>query len=348
MMRGQSLNLVFVLLIVMVSCHEESPRSSQFIIISNAGSPPNGIVSTYSHPSKILEVESYRFTSGPFRATVTDAILSENELFAIKRDDSSGPDKIEVVNTASWTGSRSANLHLVASFSRIATHLDKAFVAGCDFDGGLHLLVFNKNTLEKVDSVYLRDYVEIRKMIVHDNKIFISYNFIDSYPQLLILSSTNYEELKEIDLPYNCEDLVVDVDGNVLALHIKGVIKINSATLELTPIEISEGNVFYGAGGSSFGYDKKNNTIYYFSYAAQPAPALFHLSGFNINTELPLEIPREFIDASSIHFNNSTGQIIMGARHAATNQGIVRLCDKNGKVISDFFVPATPLEILFK
>jgi hypothetical protein len=348
MMRGPSLKLVFVLLIAFISCNEESPRTHQFIIISNSGSPVNGIVSTYSYPAKNMEVESYRFTSGPFRAIVTDAILSENELYALKRDDSPKPDQIEVVNTSSWTASRSANLHLVASFSRIATHLDKAFVAGSDFDGGLHLLVFNKNTLEKEDSIYLRDYVEIRKMIVHENKIFISYNFIDSFPQLLILSSTNYEELKEIDLPYNCEDLVVDADGNVLALHIKGIIKINSSTLELTPIEISEGNVFYGPGGSSFGYDKKNNTIYYFSYAAQPAPAPFHLSGFNISTGLPIEIPDEFIDASSISFNNSTGQVIMSDHHTATSQGIVRLCDKNGTVLSDFLVPNVPLEILFK
>jgi len=348
MMKRHALPLALILLTALFSCHEEGPSGSQFIIISNTGSPANGIVSTYSYPSKKFEEEAYRFTSGSFRATVTDAILSEDELFVLKRDDSPAPDKIEVVNTSSWTGSRSANLHLFANFTRIAILDDHVFVAGSEFNGSLHLLVFNKNTLEKVDSIFLREYVEIRKMIAHDNKIFISYNYIDSYPQLLILSSTNYEELEVINLPYNCEDLVVDAEGNVLALHIKGMIKINSSTLEFNPIEISEGNVFYGPGGSSFGYDKKNNIIYYFSYAAQPAPALFHLSGFNLSTGQPVIIPNEFIDANSISFNNSIGRIIIGARYPGTNQGIVRLCDKNGKVLSDFLVPNTPLEILYK
>jgi len=347
MMKGQLLSLVIVVLIALVACTEENPPSTQFIIISNAGSPANGIVSTYSYPSKKFEEQVYRFTSGAFRATVTDAIISGDELYALKRDDSPDPDKIEVVDALNWNGSRSANLYLVANFSRIAAIDDKVYVAGSAFDGSLHILAFNKNTLEKVDSIYLRDYVEIRKMIAHDNKIFISYNFIDSYPQLLILSNT-LEELKVIDLPFNCEDLVVDRDDNVLAFHKKGFIKINSSTLELTPTEISEGNVFYGPGGSSFGYDKKNNTIYYFSFAAQPAPALFHLAGFNMSTGLALEIPNEFIDASSINYNNAIGQIIMGAHYNPTNQGIVKLCDKKGNVLSDFLVPNTPLEIFYK
>jgi hypothetical protein len=185
-------------------------------------------------------------------------------------------------------------------------------------------------------------------MITYDNKIFISYNFIDSYPKLLILSATNYEELEEIDLPYNCEDILIDAQGNVLAFHIKGLIKINSNTLEVIPIEVSEGNVFYGPGGSSLGYDKRKNTIYYFSYAAQPAPALFHLSGHNLDSGLPLEIPPNFINAISINFNNSLDQIVMAARHDPSNKGIVQLCDKQGNVLSDFLVPNTPLEILFK
>jgi len=133
-----------------------------------------------------------------------------------------------------------------------------------------------------------------------------------------------------------------------LAFHIKGLIKINSSTLEQTPIEVSEGNVFYGPGGSSLGYDKRNNTIYYFSYAAQPAPALFHLSGYNISSGLPIVIPHEFIDASSISYNNTIGKLIMGAHYVPTNQGIVKLCDKEGNVLSNFLVPNTPLEILFK
>lgn len=348
MVKGQLINLILFVLIAMVSCNEENPRSSEFIIISNSGSPARGIISTYSYPSRKFEEEAFLFTAGAFSATVTDAILSADELFALKRDDSPGPDKIEVLDALNWTGSRSTNLHLVASFTRIAILHDKLFVAGSESSGKLHLIVYDKNTLEKVDSMHLRDFVEIRKMIVHDNKIFISYNFIDSYPQLLILSASNYEELEEFDLPYNCEDLVVDAEGNVLAFHIKGALKINSSTLDPTSIEISEGNVFYGLGGSSFGYDKKKNVIYYLSYAAQPAPALFHLSGFNLSTGLPVKIPQEFIDASLINFNNSIGQVIMGAHYSATNQGIVRLCDKNGKVLSDFLVPGTPLEILFK
>ena len=348
MIKKHAHNLVLVVLIAIVSCSEENPSSSQFIIVSNSGTPANGIVSTYSYPSKKFEEEAYRFTAGAFRAIVTDAILSENELYVLKRDDSPGPDKIEVVNTSTWNASRSANLYLVTTFSRIATLHDKAFVAGSDFDGDMHLLVFNKSTLVKEDSLFLRDYVEIRKMIAHDNKLFISYNYIDSNAKLLILNGTNYEELEEFDLPYNCEDLLVDPDGNVLALHIKGLLKINSSTLESTLVEFPEGKVFYGPGGSSFGYDKKKNTIYYFSYAAQPAPALFHLSGFNLSTGLPISIPQEFIDATSISFNSSIGQIIVGAHHPSLGQGFVRLYDKQGNVLSDFLVPNSPLEILYK
>src|SRR5688572_21823705 len=167
MIKGQSLTLVLVVMIAFVSCSEENPPSSEFIIISNTGSPANGIVSIYSYPSKKFEEQAYRFTSGAFRATVTDAILSEGELYAIKRDESPGPDKIEVIDASTWNASRSTNLHLVANFTRIATLHDKLFVAGSEFSGKLHLLVFNKNTLEKEDSIYLRDYVEIRKMIAH-------------------------------------------------------------------------------------------------------------------------------------------------------------------------------------
>ncbi|HEU5291973.1 MAG TPA: DUF5074 domain-containing protein [Cyclobacteriaceae bacterium] len=348
MMNRRSLYLFLFILLAFISCQEEGPQSSQFIVISNAGSPVNGIVSTYSYPSKKLEEEVYRFTAGSFSATITDAILSGNELYVIKRDGSPESDKIEVINTSNWTNSRSADLHLVPAFTRIAIHQDKMFVAGSEFSGAMHLLVFNKETLEKTDSIFLRDYVEIRKMIAHDNKIFISYNFIDSSPKLLVLSSVNYEELEEFDLPYNCEDLVVDAEGNILAFHIKGLIKINSLTLEATPIPVSEGKVFYGPGGSSIGYDRKNNSIYYFSFAAQPAPAPFHLSGYNISTGLPIEIPQEFLDASSINYNNSLGMLVMGGYHTPTNQGIVRLCDKEGNVLSNFPVPNTPLEILFK
>jgi hypothetical protein len=348
MMSRLSLNLTFVLLLALASCSEENPRSSQFIIISNAGSPANGIVSTYSYPSKNFVEEAYRFTSGSFRATVTDAILSDGELYALKRDDSPMPDQIEVVNTSNWSLARSAKLFLVSGFCRIITHHDKVLVAGSDFDGDMHLLVFNKKTLLKEDSIYLKEYVEIRKMIVQDNKIFISYSFIDGEPKILILSSTTYGELKEIDIPDICEDLVIDLDGNVLAFFNQGFIKINSSTLESTLEQIPYANVFPGQGGSSFGFDRKKNIIYYFSYAAQPAPAFFHLAAFNLGTELPVEIPHEFIDASSITFNNSINQVIMGSHHYATNQGVVRLCNKNGEVLSDFFVPGTPLEILFK
>lgn len=342
--------LLFVVVAVMAlcSCQEESLPSSQFLVISNAGSPANGIVSTYSYPSKSFQEETYRFTSTSFSATITDAILSEDELYVLKRDESPRPDKIEVVNTSTWTASRSANLHLFATFSRIAISQDKAFVAGSEFNGSMHLLVYNKNTLEKVDSIFVREYVEIRKMIAHDDKIFISYNFIDANPKLLILSSLNYEELKEFDLPYNCEDIVVDRSGDVLAFHIKGFIRINSSTLETTPVPFSEGKVFYGPGGSSIAFDRKNNAVYYFSFAAQPAPAPFHLSGFNISNGSQVEIEKEFIDATSIYFNSSLGLIVTGAHHAATNQGVVRLRDREGNVVSDFFVPNTPLEILFK
>ena len=346
MIKRQSLYLILALLAALSSCQEESAPNSEFIVISNSGSPVNGIVSTYSYPSKTFQEEVYRFTSTSFNATITDAILSDDELYVIKRDGSPQPDKIEAVNTSTWTASRSANLHLFSTFSRITIHEDKAFVAGSEFNGSLHLLVFNKNTLEKIDSVFLREYVEIRKMIAHDNKIFISYNIIDSEPKLLILSTQNYQQLAEFDLPYNCEDLVVDRDGNVLAFHIKGLIKINHATLEVTPIPVSEGNVFYGPGGSSIGFDRKNNVIYYFSYSAQPAPALFHLSGFNISSGLPIDIPKEFIDASSIQFNNSLGLIVTGAQKSG--QGVVRVRNKKGNVLSEFFVPNIPLEILFK
>ena len=348
MIKRRSLYQLLILLATFISCQEEGVRSSQFIVISNAGSPVNGIVSTYSYPSKAHEEEVYRFTANSFSATITDAILSENELYVIKRDGGPGPDKIEVVNTTKWSPARSTNLSLVPAFSRIAVHQDKVFVAGSEFSGAFHFLVFNKNTLEKVDSIFLRDYVEIRKMIVHDNKIFISYNFIDSNPKLLVLSTVNYEELEEFDLPYYCEDLIVDAAGNVLAFHIKGLIKINSVSLEATPIPVLEGKVFYGPGGSSIGFDKKNNSIYYFSFAAQPAPAPFHLSGYNISTGLPIEIPQDFIDASSINFNNSLGLIVMSGYHDASNQGVVKLCDKEGNVLSNFPVPNTPLEILFK
>jgi hypothetical protein len=348
MIKRQSLYLILASSVVLCACQEESMPGSEFIVISNSGSPVNGIVSTYSYPSKVHESETYRFTSTSFNATITDAILSDDELYVIKHDGSPQPDKIEVVNTSTWTPSRSAKLHLFATFSRIAIHEDKVFVAGSEFNGSLHLVVFNKNTLEKVDSVFLREYVEIRKMIAHDNKIFISYNFIDSEPKLLVLSSLDYQELSEFDLPYNCEDLVVDRYGDILAFHIKGLIKINHSTLEATDIPVSEGNVFYGPGGSSIGFDRKNNAIYYFSFSPQPAPALFHLSGFNISTGLSIDIPKEFIDASSIQFNNALGLIVTGAQQSATGEGIVKVRDKKGNVLSDFPVPNTPLEILFK
>jgi hypothetical protein len=129
MSKRQSLYLIFAMLSSLISCHEENPSSSQFIVISNAGSPANGIVSTYSYPSKKFVEEAYRFTSTTFRSTITDAILDGDELFVIKRDDSPRPDKIEIVNTSTWTAARSANLHLVANFTRIATLHDKVFVA---------------------------------------------------------------------------------------------------------------------------------------------------------------------------------------------------------------------------
>lgn len=348
MIKRQSFYVLLFFLIASLSCQEESLPSSEFIVISNAGSPANGIVSTYSYPSKSFEKEVYRFTSPMFSATITDAIISENELYVLKRDGSPAPDKIEVVNTADWIAARSANLHLFANFSRIAMQHDKVFVAGSEFNGNLHLLVLNKYTLAKVDSVFLREYVEIRKMIAHDNKIFISYNFIDSNPKLLVLNAVNYQELKEFDLPDNCEDLVVDAHGDILAFHIKGLIKIDSKTLEATLIPVSEGKVFYGPGGSSIGFDRKNNSIYYFSFAAQPAPAPFHLSGFDIGTELPIEISPVFIDASSIHYNNSVGLIVMSSYDPDINQGRIRLSDKKGNILDDFHVPNTPLEILFK
>lgn len=348
MIKRQSLYLILALLGTLSSCQEESASNSEFIVISNSGNPVNGIVTTYLYPSKVLDEEVYRFTSTSFNATITDAILSDDELYVIKRDGSPKPDKIEVVNTSTWTPSRSANLHLFATFSRLTVHEDKVFVAGSEFNGSLHIVVLNKNTLEKVDSVFLREYVEIRKMIAHDNKIFISYNIIDSEPKLLVLSSLDYQELMEFDLPYNCEDLVVDRYGDILAFHIKGLIKINHLTLEATDIPVSEGNVFYGPGGSSIGFDRKNNVIYYFSYSAQPAPAPFHFSGFNINTGLPVEMQNDFIDASSIQFNNSLGLIVTGAQHSGTGEGIVKIRDKEGNVLADFTVPNTPLEILFK
>lgn len=346
MIKRLLLDFIPVLLIALLSCDEESPTSSQFIIISNSGNPINGIVSTYSSPSKTFEEEVFRFSSTTFRSEITAAVLSENDLYILKRDDSTGPDKVEVVNASTWTDFRSTDLHLVAHFSRIAILNDKVFVAGSSLDGYLHLLVFNKATLVKEDSVYLGEYAEIREMIAHDNKIYISYNIIDGNPKVLVLNSLDYEVLDKIELPDVSEDLVVDLEGNILAFHRTGCIKINSSTLTLTPIEIPEGNVFYGPGRSSFGFDKKKNIVYYFTYAAQPAPALFHLSGFNLTSEEPVDIPREFIDGSSIDFNNRSGQIVIGARHD-TNQGVVRLCKTNGKIIDDFFVPNTPLKILF-
>jgi hypothetical protein len=348
MIKGQSLYLFLILLVTSIACQDESFRGSEFIVISNTGSPTNGIVSTYSYPSKVFEEEVYRFSSTLFNATITDAILSGDELYVLKRDDSPGPDRIEVVNTSTWTASRSANLHLFASFTRIAVDEDKAFVAGSEFNGSMHLLVLNKNTFEKIDSIFLREYVEIRKMIVHENKIFISYNFIDSNAKLLILSAVNYQELEEFDLPYNCEDIIVDTEGNVLAFHIKGMLKINSTNLEATAIPVSEGKVFYGPGGSSVGYDRKNNSIYYLSFAAQPAPAPFHLSGYNIGSGLSIEIPKEFVAATSIQYNNSLGMIVMGAQHATKSEGTVRLCDMEGNIVTDFRVPNTPFEILFR
>src|SRR5688572_2563710 len=111
MIKRQSFYVLLFFLIASLSCQEESLPSSEFIVISNAGSPANGIVSTYSYPSKSFEKEVYRFTSPMFSATITDAIISENELYVLKRDGSPAPDKIEVVNTADWTAARSTNLH---------------------------------------------------------------------------------------------------------------------------------------------------------------------------------------------------------------------------------------------
>src|SRR5882672_2281476 len=110
MIKKHALHLVPILLIALVCCNEESPPNNQLIIISNAGSPVNGIVSTYTYPSKTVQEEAFRFSSTTFRATITDAVLSDDELFVIKQDDSPGPDRIEAVNTSTWSDFRSTNL----------------------------------------------------------------------------------------------------------------------------------------------------------------------------------------------------------------------------------------------
>jgi len=347
MINRRLLNLIPVLLVALLSCDEASnPANSEFMIISNAGNPLNGIVSIYAYPSQNFEEEAFRFSSTTFPVKVVDADLSDNELSIIKKDDSTEPDKIEVVNISDWTDFRSTDLFLVANFSRLASLNDKIFVAGSAQDGSFHFLVFNKATLAKEDSIFLGDYAEIRTIITHNDKIYISHNNGGGVSFLLILSTLNYAPLDEIELPNISEDLVVDSEGNILAFHKSGFVKINSTTLASTPVTIPQGNVFYGPGGSSFGFDKQKNIVYYFTYAAQPAPAPYHLAAFNLTSNEPIEIEREFMNGSSIDFDNTTGKLIIGTHD--TSKGIVNFYKTNGKFIDDFFVPNTPLKIIFK
>ncbi|HEY3430126.1 MAG TPA: hypothetical protein VGK39_05565 [Cyclobacteriaceae bacterium] len=339
-------NIFPVLLIGLISCNEEGPANGQFLIISNAGNPVNGIVSTYSYPSKDVEKEVFRFSSTSYSAEVTAAILSGDELYVIRRDGSSKPDQVEIVNTTDWSNLRSINIPFVAYYSRIAVSHDKIFVTGSVQDGSMHLLVFNKTTLEKEDSIRLHEYAEIREIIAYEGKIFVSYNAIDANPFMIIVDGSSNTIMDEFELTDIIEDFIVDTEGNLMAFYNRGFLKINS-TLTMETIEIPVGNVFYGPGRSSFGYQRKKNVVYYFSYAAQPAPEPFHFAAFQLSNQEPISIRPQFINATSLEFINDTNQIIIGSINPS-GQGLVKLYDTDGEVEHNFFIPGNPLKILFR
>lgn len=345
-MKRLLLNLFPVLLLGLISCSEEGPTSGQLLIISNVGNPVNGIVSTYSYPSKTVEEEAFRFSSTSYSAEVTAAILSEDELYIIRRDGSSKPDQVEIVNTIDWSNLRSINIPFVAYYSRIAVLHDKIFVAGSVLDGSMHLLVYNKTTLEKMDSIRLHEYAEIREIIAYEDKIFVSYNAIDANPFMIIVDGSSTNIIGEFEVPDIIEDFIIDTQGNLMAFYSRGFLKINS-TLAIETIEIPVGNVFYGPGRSSFGYQRKKNVVYYFSYAPQPAPEPFHFAAFQLSEQEPISIRPQFIDATSLTFMNDTNQIIIGSVNVS-GQGHVKLYDINGEIEHNFFVPGNPLKILFR
>lgn len=326
-MKGGLLKYL-TLLIILISCSkEDTPSSTQYIIVSEANGNSNLLI--YSAGSEEISEIGLKETIGV--AKILDILLVPKGLFVILTNG------IQLLNPLDWSLINSA-LHEFPDPSYIAYSKGKIYVA-INENGSSYLRIYDENTLSLIEDQLIGP-VQVYALKVVKNRIFISYD-----KTILVLDADQYGKVGEMELNNICADLLVNSQNNVLVYYENRCSIINNSESKIANFNLPGAKTLSTTSAiPSVALDRETDIIYYFQ--TQAGNSQLVLTSFDLRKNSPMGISPNYYAGEGIYFDQKSKHILLAEKIGTL--GKVTVIDVNGELIESIDIPGKPVRIVSK
>lgn len=300
-MRSTILSLIYpcFLLFALVSCekdHEDpqSPTGTNYLILN--GDTPDGEevkkggVSIYSYPADEEKADVLDYSSPVSMNWYYSTALVHDGFAYVSTRKAEDLVKFSLSNHELVASGSNERAEFIRDHKTMAFHQNQLIVGYSKarhptIPGYAYLKFYDATNLNEVDSVFLQEGYDMIDAELIGGKLYISLSE-NAYDNNRILKFDIAGRKVEEELTIRpATQLAKGSGGELYAFSGSDFWKLNPENLNILQHEALNGTPLASPGIQEFAVDEENSMLYYFREAPQPAPFLFLLASYDLNTK---------------------------------------------------------------
>lgn len=301
-MRSTLLSLIYpcFLLFTLVSCEKhledpQSPTGTNYLILNgdtpDGGEVKKGGVSIYSYPADVEKADVLDYSS-PFSMNwyYSTALVHDGFAYVSTRK-AEDLVKFSLSNQELVASSSNERAEFIRNHKTMVFHQNQLIVGYSksrhpNIPGYTYLKFYDANNLNEVDSVFLQEGYDMIDAELIGDKLYISLSESAYDNNRIIKLDIAGRKVEEELTIQRATQLAKGSRGELYAFSGFDFWKLDPQSLNITMHhEALKGTPLASPGIQEFAIDEENSMLYYFREAPQPAPFLFLLASYNLNTK---------------------------------------------------------------
>lgn len=342
---------ILALLVFFTACKDDSWQETTYLVVNSIRTDhqSTGVISSYQFPSAKLNTRKIMLDDRGFNNQFHDAVMVESNsiIYSIRK----GTRVLDKINLRSLELEKSVNYSnslYPYDFQAITYGENQVVVAHIDIDDekpdnleafSTHLSFFDPIHLTQLESLFLGNGYNILDVVAAKGNIFLALLDEHTYTtKLLKIDAITKEQKQSLSIDDICSEIIT-YDENTLLLMLGG----KTLAVDVENLTVKKEMLFpyatrsIGNQSSFFALDRQMDRIYYMRANPMPAPEIFSLWAYDIQSEENIRLTRDYGilggKMSTMTFNEKNKNILIGNKG-----GLVQIFNQSGEVLTDFKV----------